>query len=224
MFCSNSCHIKSIISKGKDTPPFSPPSSSKTMTQKHLSYSAILVLAANTMNGPGITTLPDVAVDAGILLYIVLIVISVRMASFVCKRMVHAMWSSIKNEYYERVDSVDINAKSSLKEEEPENCNAESSITVQLTELHTNQIQLEHREHYLHKNDPQSKLLSREDDSTLSLGDAEIKSLIDHEHKSEVSHLQPVLERTSIVGQSLEGYGRSTSTMVALTMVASALW
>ena len=192
------------------------------MTQKHLSYSAILVLAANTMNGPGITTLPDVAVDAGILLYIVLIVISVRMASFVCKRMVFAMWSSLKNEAvmsYERVESVESDVKNSLLLEE--DAEAIPDATIQLTELHTNQ-QLEHRE--LHKSDPQSKL-AREDSS--SIGEVESESLLDHGHimmKGDVPHIQPVLERTSIVGQSLEGYGRSSSTLVALTMVASALW
>lgn len=194
------------------------------MTQKHLSYSAILVLAANTMNGPGITTLPDVAVDAGILLYIALIVLSVRMASFVCKRMVFAMWSSCgTNEEsaarkgYERVESVechDTTTTTSLIEKEDEDrihTDSNTISTIQLTELHPNQ-RLEHREYVVHKSigDPQSKML-----------DSEEESLLDHGH---VSDIRPVLERTSIVGQSLEGYGRSTGTMVALTMVASALW
>lgn len=64
---------------------------------KHLSFSAIVVIAANTMNGPGITTLPDVAVSAGIGLYIVMIALSVSMAAYVCRRMVHAMWGSLKD-------------------------------------------------------------------------------------------------------------------------------
>ena len=188
------------------------------MTQKHLSYSAILVLAANTMNGPGITTLPDVAVDAGIFLYISLIVISVQMASFVCKRMVFAMWSSLNKSAvgYERVESVESDVKQSILEEEAEEI---PDATIQLTDLHPNQ-HLEHRE--MHKGDPQSKL-TREDSA--SIEEVETESLIDHGHEGvDVLHSQPVLERTSIVGQSLEGYGRSTSTMVALTMVASALW
>ena len=53
---------------------------------KYLSFSAILVLAANTMNGPGITTLPDVAAGAGRMLFVTLIFLSVAMASFVCRR------------------------------------------------------------------------------------------------------------------------------------------
>jgi hypothetical protein len=192
----------------------------KIMTQKHLSYSAILVLAANTMNGPGITTLPDVAVDAGLFLYIFLIVVSVKMASFVCARMVFAMWSSVNNAGgyvgYDRVESVESDVKS-LFEEEDGKVMPDSSI--QLTDMHPNQ-QLEHREH---KQDPQSKLV-REDSLEGSGGGLEADSLLDHDHKLDVAHRQPLIERTSIVGQSFEGYGHRTSTVVALTMVASALW
>ena len=184
------------------------------MTQKHLSYSAILVLAANTMNGPGITTLPDVAVDAGLLLYIILIVLSVRMASFVCMRMVFAMWSSLDSpeKGYERVESVENSVKSSFGGEEDEIPDA----TIQLTDMHPNQ-QLEHRDH---KHDPQSKLEWDE----IEREEMEGESLLEYNQSTDVPHLQPVLERTSIVGQSLEGYGSSTSTWVALVMVASALW
>lgn len=143
--------------------------------------------------------------------------------------MVHAMWSScsIKKDYYERVNSVESDVKSNslvMEEEEEEillqdNTTYPDSSTIQLTELH-------HRDDPLHKKDPQSKLSSREDSSFSSAGEiSEAESLMDHHgHKRDVSYVQPVLERTSIVGQSLEGYGRKTGTMVALTMVASALW
>ena len=187
------------------------------MTQKHLSYSAILVLAANTMNGPGITTLPDVAVDAGLFLYIILIVFSVRMASFVCMRMVFAMWSSLdsSDKGYERVESVESSVKSSFGGEEEDDAIIIPDSTIQLTDMHPNQ-QLEHRDH---KHDPQSKLEWDEMER-----EVEGESLLDHNVSTCLPHRQPVLERTSIVGQSLEGYGSLTSTWVALVMVASALW
>mmetsp|Transcript_6949 Transcript_6949/g.16050 ORF Transcript_6949/g.16050 Transcript_6949/m.16050 type:complete len:552 (-) Transcript_6949:43-1698(-) len=63
--------------------------------QKFLSGAAILTIAANTMNGPGITTLPDVTGDAGIALYLALIATSVLMAAFVSRRMVYDEWSSL---------------------------------------------------------------------------------------------------------------------------------
>jgi len=63
--------------------------------QKFLSGAAILTIASNTMNGPGITTLPDVTTDAGIFLYVALIIVSVAMAGFVSKRMVNAQWASL---------------------------------------------------------------------------------------------------------------------------------
>ena len=67
-----------------------------TTNKKYLSYSAILAISANTMNGPAFTTLPDVAADAGLCLYVTLIALSV--AAFVCRRMVYAVWSSLNNE------------------------------------------------------------------------------------------------------------------------------
>ena len=189
------------------------------MTQKHLSYSAILVLAANTMNGPGITTLPNVAVDAGLFLYIFLIAISVKMASFVCTRMVNAMWSSLSHPSggevgYERVKRVESEMRLPLEEGIDEII---PTATMQLAELaHSNQL-LEHRDH---KCDPQSNF---EEENLVDEVVVENESLLDH-HKINGPYAQPELERTSIVGQSLEGYGRKTTTVVALTMVASALW
>lgn len=204
------------------------------MTQRHLSYSAILVLAANTMNGPGITTLPDVAVDAGIFFYFILIALSVRMASFVCHRMVHAMWSSLKsdsyflnegdNRNYERVDSVESDAMSLFDEDENILDEEIQDAVIQLTELHHDHpnSQMEYRQ--LHsKMGPQSieNILTLE---TLTTRETQAGTLHDNVHNTFNRIHQPILERTSIVGQSLEGFGRSTSTFVALTMVASALW
>lgn len=199
------------------------------MTQKHLSYYAILVLAANTMNGPGITTLPDVAVDAGLTLYIVLIAISVRMASFVCTRMVFAMWSSLKGhayylgkEGYDRCSSVDDGIKTLVVEEEEGRAGddfRDAAACIQLAALHPNQ-QLEHRAFVESNHDPQSKNFMEQGVES----ENETESLLDHGHKIDEIHVQPVLEHSSIVGQTLEGYGRSMSTAAALTMVASALW
>ena len=178
------------------------------------------------MNGPGITTLPDVAVDAGLTLYIVLIAISVRMASFVCTRMVFAMWSSLKGhayylgkEGYDRCSSVDDGVKSLVEEEERAGDDFPGAASIQLAALHPNQ-QLEHRTSVESNHDPQSKNFTEQDVES----ENETESLLDHGHKIDEIHVQPILEHSSIVGQTLEGYGRSMSTAAALTMVASALW
>ncbi|KAL3791729.1 hypothetical protein HJC23_007496 [Cyclotella cryptica] len=202
------------------------------MTQRHLSYSAILVLAANTMNGPGITTLPDVAVDAGIFLYFVLIALSVQMASFVCRRMVHAMWSSLKSDSYfvngkddgkyERVDSVESDVMSLFEEDENIVEEEISDVAIQLTELHHYPNQhLEHREFHAKNGTPSIENIHTLE--SLTTLEAQVDSLHDNVQNTLNGIRQPILERTSIVGQSLEGFGQSTSTFVALTMVASAL-
>eukprot|EP00984_Skeletonema_dohrnii_P001822 scaffold604_cov111-Skeletonema_dohrnii-CCMP3373.AAC.3 len=144
--------------------------------QKFLPYAAILTLAANTMNGPGITTLPDVAVDAGLFLYVILITGSVAMASYVCRRMVFAMWSSLTS-YGKAAD----------------------------TELGT-----------YHDVEPNLTKRSSEEDSLLLHNG-------NNGGATSVAYPQPKLETTSIVGQSVEAYGKKAGVYAALTMVASAL-
>jgi len=129
------------------------------------------------MNGPGITTLPDVAVDAGLFLYVILITGSVAMASYVCRRMVFAMWSSLKS-YGKAAD----------------------------TELGT-----------YHDVEPNLTKRSSEEDSLL------LHNGNPNGGDNSVAYPQPKLETTSIVGQSVEAYGKKAGVYAALTMVASAL-
>jgi hypothetical protein len=216
--------------------------------QKFLPYAAILTLAANTMNGPGITTLPDVAVDAGLFLYITLIAGSVLMASYVCRRMVFAMWSSLSfgggggsssgavndnstTTYSDNIDSGANNqeggggsgegmklSKSALSITSG-NDNEDDATTEAggADEYFDNQQQqgMIHR----HPLSPNLTRTSSEEDSLL---------LHHHDHDTNTNNTilaypQPILEKTSIVGQSLEAYGQKASVYAALTMVASAL-
>ncbi|KAL7458093.1 hypothetical protein ACHAWC_009613 [Mediolabrus comicus] len=251
--------------------------------QKFLSYSAILTLAANTMNGPGITTLPDVATDAGLLLYVILITGSVIMASFVCRRMVYAMWSSLlssekhRGTYQEIQQQQQEETASSLLLEGGNNNIAGgmkvSKSTLSITnddngddsyhddgyydttttflEQQQQQEELIHHRHsrstetsdevVQHHNIPNlSKSGSEEESLLLQLhnnnninsseynNDDDEQNLPSSPSKTHIGYSQqqqqqPLLEKTSIVGQSLEAYGRKTSVYVAFTMVASAL-
>lgn len=148
--------------------------------QKFLPYAAILTLAANTMNGPGITTLPDVAVDAGLFLYVILITGSVAMASYVCRRMVFAMWSSLKS--YGKAADTELGTYHDV---------VEPNLTKGGSE--------------------EDSLLLHNGNPNLNGGD------------NSVAYPQPKLETTSIVGQSVEAYGKKAGVYAALTMVASAL-
>ena len=197
--------------------------------QKYLSYSAILCLAANTMNGPGITTLPDVAADAGLTLYVTLIALSVCMAAFVCRRMVYAMWSTLdlhengdgNKEDYESMKKVDgglvhMGIDSSDQSMEVENTMGEMDEIIPNSGVDTDSSQLIHREH---------EGTAAEESYT------EAESLLSHKnHEDNIAMItnqgkatQPALENTSIVGQSREAYGKKASVYVAFTMVASAL-
>ncbi|KAL7541285.1 hypothetical protein ACHAXR_010774 [Thalassiosira sp. AJA248-18] len=206
--------------------------------QKYLSFSAILVLAANTMNGPGITTLPDVAADAGLCLYVTLIAISVSMAAFVCRRMVYAMWSSLDEEAeagvddvekqpedYDSMKKVDSGIIQSLAIDSSDKDAAVEEAVGETDEIipgvtsggKDESSQLIHREHD-HDGEPQHDIME------------EAESLLSHkDHQGNIAMIgnynksQPLLERTSIVGQSREAYGKKTSVYVAFTMVASAL-
>ena len=131
------------------------------------------------MNGPGITTLPDVAVDAGLFLYVILITGSVAMAAYVCRRMVFAMWSSLKS--YGKVADTELGTYHDVEPNLTKRSSEEDSL-------------------FLHNGNPNN-----------SGGD------------NSVAYPQPKLETTSIVGQSVEAYGKKAGVYAALTMVASAL-
>ena len=208
--------------------------------QKLLPYAAILTLAANTMNGPGITTLPDVAVDAGLFLYVILIVGSVIMASYVCRRMVFAMWSSLsypsdsgamnntnlETIYQDIIDNTLLDGSGGMKisksalsisaNGDDENDNGSNNDYFE-----AEQTNIIHRHHHSHE--PNLTRTGSEEDSLL-LHDNNNNSSGDDNHVPAILvYPQPILEQTSIVGQSLEAYGRKTSVYAALTMVASAL-
>ena len=200
---------------------------------KYLSYSAILVLASNTMNGPGITTLPDVAADAGLCLYVFLISLSVAMVAFVCRRMVYAMWSSLDeglvgdaerqhgaegSEDYESMKIVEEGVVRSLSIDKSDG--EEEEQVGETGELIPDSAAQE-----------ESRLIHREHAEDGDEHHTEVESLLSHkDHEQNISTIarshnrkQPSLERTSIVGQSREAYGRKASVYVAFTMVASAL-
>ena len=186
--------------------------------QKFLSYAAILTLAANTMNGPGITTLPGVATDAGLSLYVVLITGSVIMASYVCRRMVFAMWSSLSSQYVainqnEGAHPQDIKSGGGMKI-------SKSALSIATNADEENEVNgyfeeqtIIHRYAHFEPNLGQS---GSEEEALLLHDDDEI-------HEEFVAYPQPKLATTSIVGQSIEAYGKSASVHVAFTMVASAL-
>ncbi|KAL7541764.1 hypothetical protein ACHAWF_007011 [Thalassiosira exigua] len=176
--------------------------------QRYLTFPAILVIAANTMNGPGITTLPDVAADAGLFLYATLIALSVAMAAFVCRRMVYAMWSSLEEGAGSgEGDKYDTMAKpeAGLIHMGIDSGKGGEEDEI-IPEASKDEDQLTHREH-----DQGESLLSPKDH-------AENLALI-----SGPGLKQPNLEETAIVGQSREAYGKDASVYAALTMVASAL-
>jgi len=196
---------------------------------KCLSYAGILAIAANTMNGPGFTTLPGVAADAGLGLYVILIALSVAMASFVCRRMVYAMWSSLDNTEggsgisgssgidaekgdYGAVENAEL---SGLAVQSLAIANSDSKVGKDgvdeiipiATDAKEAAAQLHHRESDHHYAEDESN----EDEPLIS-------PRMGHQQQQ-----QPLLEKTSIVGQSLEVYGSNGGYYAALAMVASAL-
>ena len=63
------------------------------MAPPKLSRSAIVVLAANTMNGPGLTTLPSMASAAGKVTFQIVVWIAALTTSYVVARLGSVMWS-----------------------------------------------------------------------------------------------------------------------------------
>jgi len=206
-------------------------SSEANKPPKYLSFSAIVILACNTMNGPGLTTLPQVATLAGMALFVVLIGLSVAMASFVCRRMVFAMWSSLREATKEQEEGLlegttdgagDLSGEggSSVVEEDcvgndedgfgagfgagsEELIPKAPSAADQL--IHHNNNNNNNEGHHLERPPPKHQTTPPSSPTSL------------------LALKQPLLERTSIVGQSKEAYGETTGTSVAFVMVASAL-
>ena len=148
------------------------------------------------------------------------------MAAFVCRRMVYAMWSSVVDEEVVQTDE----EYSSMKKVEGgtvtkhlQHLSMDASANEEIIPEMASESQLTHREHeHEHSqelNTPQP-LPHSEDESLLPHADHEenMNSLFADHDKS-----RPVLERTSIVGQSRESYGQNASIYTSFLMVASAL-
>ncbi|KAL7462315.1 hypothetical protein ACHAXS_002696 [Conticribra weissflogii] len=247
---------------------------------KYLSFSAIVILASNTMNGPGLTTLPQVATLAGMVLFVVLIGLSVAMASFVCRRMVFAMWSSLTEATtgeeeglldgatggggggvvgggtsYGGMVSLRISGEggSSVAEEDGVgDCDGDgvgdgvagsgSGVSIG-GEISTGVVDelipkasnaADQLIHHI-SSSGNNNINNNSDNNNNSGNDSVIHDLEQSKSKSKhettppssptslLGLKRPLLERTSIVGQAKEAYGRTTGTSVAFAMVASAL-
>jgi hypothetical protein len=77
-----------------------------------LSFWAIVVIAANTMNGPGLTTLPAVAQSAGLFTYAVLVVLATCVTCYVVKRLCVLIWTKKLQRYIPELEESDIVALS----------------------------------------------------------------------------------------------------------------
>ena len=195
------------------------------------------------------------------------------MASFVCRRMVYAMWSSLSSDkqwgtYQEIQQQEEATlleggnnnnvagmkvSKSALSitnndngddsyHDDGYNDNAATFLEQQLQQQeeelihhrHSRSTESNNEQHHdvVQHNLPNLSKSGSEEESLLLHHNNNINSEYDDEQNLPSSpsktHYygylqQPSLEKTSIVGQSLEAYGRRTSVYVALTMVASAL-
>ena len=156
------------------------------------------------MNGPGITTLPDVCSDAGRILFVTLIFLSVTMASFVCRRMVYAMWSSIDNE-----TSVSVGKNEDYGSGIQHSLSIDGEVVDEVIQVMSDESEkLTHEHEHDEENDEEEQYTEGE------------SLLIPQDTKR---HDRPQIETTSIVGQSLEAYGKQTSVYTSFLMVASAL-
>ena len=63
------------------------------MEKSKLSFWAIVVIACNTMNGPGLTTLPSIGNSAGKVTFSILVILATFVTSFVVKRLCSVIWS-----------------------------------------------------------------------------------------------------------------------------------
>ena len=198
------------------------------------------------------------------------------MASFVCRRMVYAMWSSLSTEKRETYQEIQQQQEetASLLLEGGNNNNIAGGMKVSKSALSiTNddngddsyhddiyydttttfleqQLQQEELIHHRHSRSTETsdEVVQHHNLPNLSKSGSEEESLLLQQHNNNINsseynnddgqnlpsspskthkgysqQQQPLLEKTSIVGQSLEAYGQKTSVYVAFTMVASAL-
>jgi hypothetical protein len=68
--------------------------------QRLYSFWSIVVIAANTMNGPGLTTLPSIASSAGQVLFCLFVVVAAISTSFVVQKLCDVMWRTHKDEIH----------------------------------------------------------------------------------------------------------------------------
>jgi hypothetical protein len=67
-----------------------------TGSSHRMAFSAIVVIAANTMNGPGLTTLPAVGEGAGLMTFLLLITVSMGVTAFVIHSLCKLIWTHQK--------------------------------------------------------------------------------------------------------------------------------
>lgn len=197
------------------------------------------------MNGPGITTLPDVAADAGLTLYVILIALSVTMAAFVCRRMVYAMWASLDNsdeavsgdvEHHGEGNYQDYQSNKTI--EHTGNDGSVQNLSTSDDKAASTVSEEGEMDEIIPVASSADKLTHRTDHHNHGAGattdeepHSEVETLLSHKDHDENMAIiandhdrgRPVLERTSIVGQSREAYGKKASVYTAFTMVASAL-
>jgi len=98
-----------------------PPSSIAGPT-KNLSFWSIVIIAANTMNGPGLTTIPASAQNAGLVTYTVLVALSTFITAYVVRQLSLLIWSGNSWGYKQAVSTLE-EAKDDDDEEEEEATN-----------------------------------------------------------------------------------------------------
>ena len=141
-------------------------------------------------------------------------------------RMVYAMWSSLDEEHATSIQQQTGENYSTMKKVSSGNIiqqslsisddNEERGVDEIIPEATAAESQLIHREHDHTDVEHQEE---QKQETT------EIESLLDHSHDLDHGHdkSRPVLEQTSIVGQSREAYGTQASIYTSFLMVASAL-
>ena len=155
------------------------------------------------------------------------------MAAFVCRRMVYAMWSSVDEEVvvvqtdedYSSMKKVEGGTVQHLQHLSMDDASTNEEIIPEAA----SESKLTHREHDHHEHTQEELDNTRQ---PLPSDHAECGSLLPHtDHEENNKNIlvkdhdksRPVLERTSIVGQSREAYGQKASIYTSFLMVASAL-
>jgi len=142
------------------------------------------------------------------------------MASFVCRRMVFAMWSSLS---FYNGGTAAATTSTSYQDD-----GKSSALSITNNEDYTEAASAD--ELLIHRHPQTNATTNTHLEPNLTNSGSEEESLLLHDgnnkssnNNSIVAYPQPTLEKTSIVGQSLEAYGKQASVYAALTMVASAL-